>query len=146
MEVVFNSSIYSNFNYCPLVWHFSTNKSIEKIENIHKCCLRLTLNDCESDYKTALDKSGKESMEIRRIKTLANEKFKTFNESNPNFMKNIFACKTNSRDWPFDLLVNNRNTEKYGSKSLLALGPKIWKSLPEKIKKRNILQQIQGIY
>ena len=89
LEVVLNSSIYSNFNYCPLVWHFSTNKSIEKIENIHKCCLRLTLNDYKSDYKTLLDKSGKEAMNIRRIKTLAIRIFKTANELNPDLMKQI---------------------------------------------------------
>ena len=28
LKVVLNSFIYSNSNYCPLVWHFSTNKSI----------------------------------------------------------------------------------------------------------------------
>ena len=84
------SFICSNFNYCPLVWHFSTNKSIEKIQNIHKRCLRLTLNDCKSDYKTLLDKSGNESMKIRRIKTLVIEIFKTVNELNPNFIKTIF--------------------------------------------------------
>ena len=27
-----NSFIYANFNYCPLVWHFSTCESIRKIE------------------------------------------------------------------------------------------------------------------
>ena len=97
LEVVLNRFIYSSFNYCPLVWHFSTNKSIEKIENIHKCCLRLTLNDYKSDYKTLLDKSGKESMDIRRIKTLVIEIFKTVNELNSNFMKTIFTSKTNSR-------------------------------------------------
>ena len=59
LEVVLNSFIYSNFNYCPLVWHFRTNKSNEKIENIQKRCLRLTLNDYKSNYKTLLDKSGK---------------------------------------------------------------------------------------
>ena len=31
LEFVLNSFIYSNFNYCLLVWHFSTNKSIEKL-------------------------------------------------------------------------------------------------------------------
>ena len=87
LEVVLNSSIYSNFNYCPLVWHFSTNKSIEKIENIHKHCLRLTLNDSKSDYKTLLDKT----------KTLAIEIFKTANELNHNFNKTIFTSKTKSR-------------------------------------------------
>ena len=75
-------------------------------------------------------------MKIRRIKTLAIEIFKTVNELNPNFIKTIFTSKTNSR---FDLLVKNRNTEKYGSKSLMTLGPKIWNALPENVKKRNIL-------
>ena len=79
-EVVLNSFIYSNFSYCPLVWHVSTNKSIEKnSKNIHQHCLRLTINDYKSDYKTFLDKSGKESMKNRRIKTLAIEIFKTVN-------------------------------------------------------------------
>ena len=54
---------------------------------------------------------------------------------NPNFMKTIFTSKKNSRVRPFDLLVKNRNTEKYGSKSLMALGPKIWNALTAKIKK-----------
>ena len=137
LEIILNSFIYSNFNYCPLVWHFSTNNSIEKIENIHYRCLRLTLNDYKSDYKTLLDKSGMESMKIRRIKTLAIEIFETVNELIPNFMKNIFTSKTNYRVRPFDLLVKNRNTEKYGSKSLMAQRPKIWNALPENIKKRN---------
>ena len=96
LEVVLNSFICSNFNYCPLVWHFSTNKSIEKIEDIQKRCLRVTLNDYKSDCKNLLDKSGKESMKIRRIKTLAIKIFKTVNKLNPNFMKTIFTSKTNS--------------------------------------------------
>ena len=79
------------------MWHFSTIKSIEKIENIHKRCLRLFVNDYKSDYKTLLDKSGKDSVKIRRSKTLVIEIFKTVNELNPNFMKNIFTSKTNSR-------------------------------------------------
>ena len=53
------------------MWHFSTNKSTEKIDKIHKRCLKLTLNDYKGDYRTLLDKSGKESMKIRRIITLA---------------------------------------------------------------------------
>ena len=135
LEVVLNSFMYSNLNYCPIVWHFSTNKSIEKIENIHKLCLRLTLNGYKSDYKALLDKSGKEFMKIRRIKMLAIEIFETVNELNPNFMETIFTSKTNSRVGSFDLQVKSRNTEKCGNKSLMALGPKVWNALPEKIKK-----------
>ena len=31
-----NSFIYSDFNYCPLVWMFSHKKSLNKIESLHK--------------------------------------------------------------------------------------------------------------
>ena len=102
LEVLPNSFIYFNFNYCPLVWHFSANKFIEKIENIHKRFLRLTFNDYKSDQKTFIDKSSKESMKIRRIKAPVIEIFKTLNELNPNFMKTIFISK---KILEFDLLI-----------------------------------------
>ena len=82
-------------------------------------------------------------MKIRRIKTLAIEIFKTVNELNPNFMKSIFTSRTDSRVRLFDLLVKNRNTEKYGSKSLMAQGPKIWNALPENIKKETSLSKFK---
>lgn len=40
-------------------------------------------------------------------------------------MKTFFTSKTNSKIRPIDLLVKKRNTEKYGSKRLIAVGPKI---------------------
>ena len=128
LEVALNSFIYL---YIPIsitiplpptpVWHFSTNKCIEKIENIHKRCVRLTLNGYKSDYKTLLDKSGTDSVKIMRIKTLAIEIFKTVNELNTNFRKTIFTSKTNCRARPFDLLVKNRNTEKYSKTHFLKM-------------------------
>ena len=33
VEVVLDSFIYSNFNHCPVVWHFRTNKSFEKLKS-----------------------------------------------------------------------------------------------------------------
>ena len=52
------------------MWHFSTYKSIEKNEKIHKRCLTLTLNDYESDYKILLDKSCNESRKLEEFKRL----------------------------------------------------------------------------
>jgi len=74
-------------------------------------------------------------MKIKRIKTLATEIFKTINDLNPTFMKNIFTSKITAKVRPYDLQVKTRNSEKYGNKSLMALGPKIWNTLPEQIKK-----------
>ena len=58
--------------------------------------------EVKSDYKTLLDKSGKESMKTRRIKTLAIEIFKTVNELNPNFIKLFLHLK---QILEFDLLI-----------------------------------------
>ena len=74
---IINSFVLSNFNYCPLVWHFSYCESITKIEKIQKRCLRIILNDYESDYETLLCSGNKPTMEIGRWRTLAVEIFKT---------------------------------------------------------------------
>ena len=136
-EAIITSFIYSNFNYCPLVWHFCSCKSSQKIEQIQKRCLRIILNDYTSDYETLLEKSGKPSMEIKRIRTLAIEIFKTVNNMNPSFMKNIFSPKTDARVRPNNIIVKAHNSATYGDKSLTTLGPKIWNSLPEHIKSEN---------
>ena len=82
--------IFSKFNYCPLVWHFCSSNSSQKIEKIQLCCLRIIYNDYSSDYQTLLNRSQKPSMEIKRLKNLALEIFKRVNDLNPSFMKVYF--------------------------------------------------------
>ena len=43
--VLVNSFIYSNFNYFPLVWMFSSKRSLNKIENLRKRALCFVLDD-----------------------------------------------------------------------------------------------------
>ena len=90
---IVNNFVYANFNYCLLVWHFSTCESIRKIEKIQKRCLKIVLDDYDSDYDVLLRKSGKVTMEIKRLKVLAIEIFKTVNNLNRNHMKDIFTPK-----------------------------------------------------
>ena len=91
-------------------------------------------NDYDSDYETLLKISGTSTMQIKRIKQLAIEIFKTVNNLNPDFMKNIFTSKQNARVRPHDLLTRSHKTVTYGDKSLKILGPKIWNALPTEIK------------
>ena len=53
-EVVANSFILSHFNYCPLVWYFSTAKQIQKIEKIHGRVVRFIHGDYHIDYTILL--------------------------------------------------------------------------------------------
>ena len=106
VEIV-NSFVYANFNYCPLVWHFSTCESIRKIEKIQKRQLRIVLDDYDSDYDVLLRKSKKVTMEIKRLRVLAIEIFKTVNNRNPNYMKEVFTPKLHPKVRPNDILVKH---------------------------------------
>ena len=69
-EVLINSFVYANFNYCPQISHFCSDKSVKQIEQIQTRALRTLYIDFDSDYKTLLDKSGKCTMEVKRLRTL----------------------------------------------------------------------------
>ena len=86
---------------------------------------------------------GTSAMQIKRIKQLAIEIFKTVNNLNPNFMKNIFTSKQNAWVRPHDLLVRSHNTATYGDKSFKILGPKIWNALPTDLKHEISLNKLK---
>ena len=133
-KILVNSFIYANFNYCPLVWHFSSKKSINKIEKIQKRALQFFHEDYESDYDTLLKRSDKCTMEVKRLRTMALEIFKSFHNLNPSFMKDLFQKRNNTYKRKNDLIIPPRNSATFGNKSLRCLGPHIWNTLPESIK------------
>ena len=52
-------------------------------------------------------------------------------------MKDIFTPKADPKIRPYDILVKHHKSAKYGDKSLIALGPKIWNQLPSNVKSLN---------
>ena len=89
-RVLINSYIISNFNYCPLLWIFSTAKSLNKIESLQKRVLRfLWYDDYSVSYEGLLEKAGKVKMKVNRLRNVCVEIFKSINKLNPEFMNNI---------------------------------------------------------
>ena len=86
-----NTFVMSNFNYCYLVWNFSSAQSLNKIRAI-----RFLLNDYDSTYEDLLQKSGYPNMNLRRQRTLCIEIYKTLNKLNPGYMKDIFNLRNTS--------------------------------------------------
>ena len=84
-------------------------------------------------------------MKIKRLRVLAIEIFKTVNNLNPNYMKDIFTPKLHPKVRPNDILVKYHNTITYGTKSLKTLGPKIWNQLPEDIKSEILIPNLSNI-
>ena len=76
-EILVQSFVYSNFNYCPLVWYFSSTKSLQKIEKIQERALRFLHNDHVSSYDDLLLKSNRSTMLVSRQRILCIEIFKT---------------------------------------------------------------------
>ena len=77
-------------------------------------------------------------MEVRRLRTLDLETFKTLNDLNPTFTKKFFEKRELLKRRENNFEIPNRNTIKYGDMSISRrnLGPHIWNGLPEeKIKK-----------
>ena len=137
--MLIQSFIFSNFNYCPLVWNFSSAKSLQKIEKIQERALRFLYNDHTSSYYALLVKSGICYMRVSRLRSLCIEIYKTMKDLNPTFMKDLFEFKsstnpTRSQRNPYDLRHHKPNQGTYGSNSLRTLGPKVWNSLPNEIK------------
>ena len=142
---IINSFILSNFNYCPLVWYFSSCESTRKIKNIQKRCLRIILNAYESDYETLLCNSNNPTMELNRLRTLVVEIFKTLNEINPPYMKDIFTFKENAKVRQNDNIVKRLTTSRFGTQSLRSLGPKIWNNLPSNIKSETSILKFENL-
>ena len=85
-EVITNTFVHSNFNYGCLIWHFSSKKSHNNVEKIHERSLKFLLND----YSTSV------SMETKRLGAMVYETFKTLNNFNAIFMKDIFHYSPNA--------------------------------------------------
>ena len=57
-KAIYTSFIFSNFNYCPLVWFFTSRASITKIQKLQERALRFVLKYSTSNYETLLSKGG----------------------------------------------------------------------------------------
>ena len=141
-EKIHNTFILANFNYCPIVWHFCGKISTQKIEKVQERALRFLHNDTVSSYDTLISKSSTTTMHVRRIKSIACEVFKSLNDLNPVFMKEMFQEK----DTPYNLRDNQLLLQpkfkkiKYGKNTFRYYGSHIWNSLPIKYKESTTLE------
>jgi hypothetical protein len=55
---IYYSFIMSNFNYCPLVWHFCGQVNTKKVEKTQERALRFIYEDYSASYDELLSKSN----------------------------------------------------------------------------------------
>ena len=101
----------SNFNYCLLVWTSPSAKSLNIIENLQQRALRFLLDNYESTFEQLVNKAGRSSMSINRLRTLCVEIFKTLK---------VQSCKLYNNKYMI-ISTQIRNTEIFASIADLVL-------------------------
>jgi len=131
------SYVLSQFNYCPLVWHFCGNASIHKMERIQERALRFVFNDYTSEYSDMLEKNGESTLYLKRARIMAQEVYKAINNQSPKYVKELLSERNSrySNRRPLDLYVPRVNQEKFGYKSYTFEAPSVWNSLDLEIRK-----------
>ena len=138
-KILVESFVLANFNYCPLVWHFCSCDLMNKQENLQKRALRFIYDDYDSSYEHLLAQSNKPTLEVRKLRLLSTEIFKTLNDINPVYMKEIFTLNARESSRGNLLQVKAQKSKRYGTDTLRSLGPKIWNNLPLEYRNTNKL-------
>ena len=106
-------------------------------------------DDFEASYEHLLSKGGKSKMNVRRLRTLCVEIYKTLNHLDPSFMNDIFKLKINCREvcnkYKLNLDIPKWNQRTFCYKSLKVLDCKIWNNLPYHIKSPDNLDTFKNM-
>ena len=90
-HLVCNSFILSNFNYCPLAWHFCGKTNNQKLERLQDRSLRILYCDYISRFQDLLENTSSQSSTLMtRIKCILIEVFKSLNQSNAASLHDMF--------------------------------------------------------
>ena len=125
--------ILSQFNYCPLVWMFCVRTLDNKINRIHEKALRIASQNKRYDFNTLLLEANSVSIHKRNLQLLLIEVYKTIQNLNPSFMKDIFVQKDMTYNRRNNLLMRipKTRTSRHGIDSLSFLGCRLWNNLPD---------------
>ena len=144
---IYTSFIASNFNYCPLVWFFTSRESIDKIDKIQERALLFVLKDHISNYKELLLRSGFDSFRIYAAKCLMIELYKILEGMTPNYLSELFVkadTPYNTRDKCKLIQPMNRTTA-YGLRSFQYYGAHARNMLPAHMKAAQSLSEFKSL-
>jgi hypothetical protein len=83
---IYYSFILSNLTYCPITWHFCSEKYTLKMKKIQERALRFVYNNYTSNYEELLHLSKSSSLlKVRRLSSIALETFKIINKNCPSY-------------------------------------------------------------
>ena len=127
-KIIYQSFVASNFNYCPLVWHFCGKLNSAKTEKIQERALKIIYKDYNSSYNELLSNSGTSSLLMYRIRLIIIEVYKCIRNLNPQIINEVFEIKPSTYSFrnEFKLEQRKKRTTTYGLRSFGYVGAKLW--------------------
>jgi hypothetical protein len=144
---IYYSFILSNFNYCPVTWHFCSEKNTKKMEKIQERALRFIYNDYVLNYEELLEKSKMPSLKVRRLRSIAIETFKIIHKESPIYLHDLVNIKKHNYSFRYENTadVPSVKTTRYGLKSFRYFSTKLWNELPNHIRLEQNLNQFSKL-
>ena len=144
---IYYSFILSNFNFCPLTWHFCGETYTKKLEKIQERALRFIYEDYTSDYETLLSRSKLPSLKLRRMRIMALEVHKIIYKQGPTYLHDLVNVKESSFNFRYKNTANipQVRTTSYGSNSFRSSAPKLWNSLPQHFRDEVNYERFRGL-
>ena len=105
------------------------------------------LNDFTSDYETLMAKANTFILEVKRLRSIYTEIYKTANDLNALCMRELFIPRnsTYALKGPQNLSVPRVNQTTHGLKSIRYQRPKIWNSLPADFHKASFFDKFKNL-
>ena len=134
--LAYKSFIRSNFNYCPVIWHYCSKTNTEKLEKLQFRALKIVFNDYKSCYEDLLSKAKVPTLYQSRIRTIAIETFKCLYELSPPYVTDLVNFKSSnySSKYQNTAEVPMIRTVSYGKQSFKYDAARVWNSLPNDIR------------
>ena len=141
------SFVLSQFNYCPLVWHFCGTSSIHKLERIQERTLRFVFNDYVTEYNQLLELNGESTLYLKRVRIMAQQVYKAINNQSPKYVRDLLSERNNrySNRRPLNLYIPRVNQRKFGYRSYYFEAPTVWNSLPLEIRKAEYFHEFKQL-
>ena len=144
-ELLFNSFIKGQFNYCPLIWMFSSRSSNNHINKIHERALRICKNNYDISFETLLNECNEVTIHVKNLRTLLTEVYKYLNRLSPPIMQELFEIRTlnyNLRNFRV-IQTYRKNTIAFGIETVTYKSSQLWQILPTELKSIESLHEFK---
>lgn len=130
---IYYSFILSNLNYCPLTWHFCSEKNTIKMEKIQERALRFVYDNYTCSYEELLNLSKLPSLKVRRLRSIAIETYKIINKECPSYLYDLINIKNHQYSFRYCNTTDlpQVRTTRYGLNSFRYTAAKLWNELPD---------------